>query len=537
MPSGQSSFFEDFDLLARQGVVGLFDHFELIEIIRYQDGHSQPVNVFSIAVALEDGVAKATEKLSGERIRLAGMKGYSFGVFRSVLTVGVLRQALQTYLTMQTWKPGDLPVSVGELTPVAKNFVPPDSSTEFPLNRLLKNNFFNGSYILELFDVRKQSLQGFFKEPAALQQLSEAISEIVPLGIAALSDRLGNIIVQFPIEAIRARFGTNGTEYIAELAWHPNIAERKLTITAHTEHDKSTISFGQEQIGSGSISLCTDPNYGLLHGSVWDAENKILLAVAAEHAFINTIAFGIAMAAPEPRTIPTNIDAPNADIRIQLAHSPSQGLVGKDPKSSITEPTRKRVYEEELASLLRQRKFVQYGARPGSGTSDRQRALNDVRSLIKSHGKNGAWLWDPFLAPQDILDTLFHNPTMGAPMRALTLLKLPEIDSDDAAPTKNSRRLAYGNTLSNLPGNFHGLNIEFRSAHGPKGWDFHDRFLIFPKSNDDHAKVWSLGTSVNSLGKSHHILQQVENAQLIADAFQSLWQAVDHCENVIWKCP
>lgn len=161
-----------------------------------------------------------------------------------------------------------------------------------------------------------------------------------------------------------------------------------------------------------------------------------------------------------------------------------------------------------------------------------------MRSLIASYGANSVWLWDPFLAPQDILDTLFYNPTVGTAMRALTLLMVPvSADGEHGGSTKEDRRKTYGEQLSNLPGNVHGLNIEFRSAHGLNGWDFHDRFLIFPKSADDRAKAWSLGTSVNSLGKSHHILQQVENAQLIADAFQLLWDAVAHRENVIWTCP
>lgn len=531
-------FLEDFDLLAKSGVVGLFGYFELIEVTRYCDGKPEPTNVFTIAVALEKGAARKTEKLNDQRIRANAIKGHSFGVFRSVLSVDAFRQALENYLTTQIWRPNGVSVSVAHLEPVARRFVPPSGSTDVPLNRVLKNNFFNGSHVLELFDVDKPSLQDLFETPTALLQVSEAVSGLVPLGIAGLADRLGNIVVQFPVEAVRARFGNNGSRYTVEVAWHPQIAERQLIATAYGEHDKLAIAFGQEHATSGVVSLCADPGHGLLHGTVWDNENRVLLAATAGDAFIKTIALNMTMLEHEPRLIPESIDASEAKTKIKLKRPSNVSLIGKNPKGSITEPIGRRIYEEELATLRSQRKFLQYGARPRSGTSDRQQALSDVRLLIGFHGANGVWLWDPFLAPQDILDTLFHNPTMGVPMRALTLLKVPTPDDKEPVGAKKvDLRQNYRATLANLPGNFHGLNIEFRSAHGPSGWEFHDRFLIFPKSADDRAKAWSLGTSVNSLGKSHHILQQIENAQLIADAFQLLWDAVAHSENVVWTCP
>ncbi|GAA5563466.1 hypothetical protein Asch03_00962 [Acinetobacter schindleri] len=48
-------------------------------------------------------------------------------------------------------------------------------------------------------------------------------------------------------------------------------------------------------------------------------------------------------------------------------------------------------------------------------------------------------------------------------------------------------------------------------------------------------RAWSLGTSVNSLGKAHHIFQEVSDGRLIADAFESLWTTLDHQECLVWK--
>ena len=48
------------------------------------------------------------------------------------------------------------------------------------------------------------------------------------------------------------------------------------------------------------------------------------------------------------------------------------------------------------------------------------------------------------------------------------------------------------------------------------------------KYNINKTRVWSLGISVNSLGKKHHIIQIVEAPELIADMFQKTWDEVDN---------
>lgn len=68
------------------------------------------------------------------------------------------------------------------------------------------------------------------------------------------------------------------------------------------------------------------------------------------------------------------------------------------------------------------------------------------------------------------------------------------------------------------------------------GWSFHDRFLIFPGS-ETGALAWSLGTSVSRLGMQHHILQRVDDGQLVADAFNELWNSLQGVENLVWKTP
>ena len=103
--------------------------------------------------------------------------------------------------------------------------------------------------------------------------------------------------------------------------------------------------------------------------------------------------------------------------------------------------------------------------------------------------------------------------------------------------TKKQKWIEYQrNALNAIDSNWLGLRLEYRVKHGPAGFGFHDRFLIFPRTGED-ALAWSLGTSVNGIGMEHHILQRVDNGQLIRDAFLELWEQLDQPEHLIWKKP
>jgi hypothetical protein len=215
---------------------------------------------------------------------------------------------------------------------------------------------------------------------------------------------------------------------------------------------------------------------------------------------------------------------------------PIKSVVGDAAPNPVRVWTQRRMYREETARLLEERRFVQYRPEPGPQTSEREKALNDVRMLINRHGEQGAWLWDPYLSAQDVLDTLFYCRFFGADLRALSggYIQLAE---GQASPSVGAKFVAeQGAILDNTKSNLRGLRLEFRVRTGSAGWAFHDRFLIFP-SEDRGALAWSLGTSVNGLGKQHHILQRVDDGQRIMDAFVELWNQIDQSENLVWKKP
>ena len=186
---------------------------------------------------------------------------------------------------------------------------------------------------------------------------------------------------------------------------------------------------------------------------------------------------------------------------------------------------------------------------------DHHTALEDLRTLIKLYGGNGAWIWDPFLRADDILATLFFCKSAGVSLKGpsdqrMRLTKkiyrnivadLEENNKEDMMPNNtqyptdpadviNAERVILNNPMHINTG----LNLEFRMQHGNFGWKFHDRFLIFPGEKQVKSRVYALGTSVNSFGKEHNILQLVSHPQPVADAFNELWDELsDHPECIV----
>ena len=67
------------------------------------------------------------------------------------------------------------------------------------------------------------------------------------------------------------------------------------------------------------------------------------------------------------------------------------------------------------------------------------------------------------------------------------------------------------------------MKIEFRTVVGMEGSAFHDRYLIL-KYGMNKSRAWSLGISVNSLGKSHHIIQIVQSPMDVIETINTIWE-------------
>ena len=124
---------------------------------------------------------------------------YSMGIQRKIWKVEKIRSIIQSLCEScesQSVDIGDGCLQIGKLEMVPKTFVPQNSTVEITMNKVLKNNFQNGSYILEFFDAEERVKNLFSKNE--LRKITKIIFDCIPIDLFTLSDRIGNFVFQFP---------------------------------------------------------------------------------------------------------------------------------------------------------------------------------------------------------------------------------------------------------------------------------------------------------------------------------------------------
>jgi hypothetical protein len=526
------SHLDRFRRLIRPEVVGNFTHCELTEIFAYIEGAPEPQNVFTLAVMEERGTAVPPRLLNPKRLSLRNLKGWTFGICRTLMTVPDFEQGLTSFDATGIWSPVGEVLTTGGLRQVDSQFVPPDWADSIPSNKMLKNNLWAGSHILEWADTEKGLFTPFFDKASLLKDLAEVLLPFVRIDLAAVSDRLGNILIQIPVTVLVASCAParDNSGYHLQVAWRPGTAQRPLRATMIAEYDGTVAGFTAAMVENEPVKLSFPGDVGEPKVFLLDEEHDVLVGATSAVSWFSQI--GVTtypVSRKEPRTF-SYLDhaGKRQSQRVELRGPKQEMLIGeprKDPNGGFTQ---KRLYRYDTERVLKERLFEQYGLPGYDAEEEHARAIADLHHLISAHGEEGTWLWDPYLDAIDIMETLFHSPHSGADLRALS-----SGDRRKCVPMSDYMA-AQGQVLGAATGNLLGLRLEYRIPYQLQS-EFHDRFLIFPKKEGGHL-AWSLGTSVNSVGKAHHILQRVDDGQRVSDAFQKLWDSMGS-KQLVWKKP
>ncbi|EMD1173818.1 hypothetical protein VP758_000301 [Vibrio harveyi] len=524
-----------FDLYTKPGVLAFYNHFQAIEIIAFPPkGYDKkiPINIFTILVCSEGEGSEKTNKIEfvnkDKRIVINGAKGWSFGVVKYQKNITEINEVLSNYISSKLWSPAGTDILVGDLKPLNEQYVPSDSALDVTLNKLLKNNFYNGSYILELCDIEKENISFLLEDSKILQELSQIISQYIPISIASVSERIGNVIFQFPISILMAKcLSDKNDELTVNIAWHPDAKKRKLIATLESVYDEVVQKYVSVDVSEGCNYITNNDFSGGFRWKVWDKYNQLLLYASTECSFIKMMNFQMNISDPEPRQF--TLDEEVINLKIHGRDSPSQ--IGTEAVSDLHKKlVNKRLFRDEIVNISLKKEFLQYG-KGGCKHSEHRRAISDLRTLINLYGNGGVWLWDPYLSANDVLKTLFFNTYAGADLKALSGGLSPfneSIDSNGWAEEQKS-------VMNKNCGNKRRLKLEYRFRNGSDGWAFHDRFIIFPREVGETALAWSLGTSVNSMGYQHHTLQKVLDGELIKHSFEELWSELKEEKHLLWK--
>lgn len=533
----------DIELALKDGMLGFNNIIEVTEVFSLSpDNKINNILTLMVAENIKKPVATGESFLTNKLISINQLKNWRFGIKRYHIEINELFRKLEILTQDGVWDKNQSDIT--NLKKIDKYFVSPNSYESVPINNILKNNFHNGSYVFEWFDFDKENHQELLSSPQALQRLSDRINEVLPISISSVSDRIGNFLLQIPSTVLMARFGLekqNETYSLnCSIAWHEYAHKRDLIINCHlSENDNVCEGYYTKILKSDESNLSLPIANKRAHiGTIWDPENNFILARTRPSAFISPNARITTTVSTFKERVLTN----NGASKVISVLKPDNNTNKPRYEKPIINWTEKRIYENSSAELKKSRNFVQYSSKGINKTQSKSEALEDLVYLINKYGQRAVWLWDPYLSFQDIFDTLLMNKYSNSIMKAISSLELPpdsnEISSREIYESKALQTIKeYNKSFNALPlETIKTLNLEFRCKTGNNGWSFHDRFIIFP-STDYHSNTlaWSLGTSVNSFGTSHHILQKVQDAQLIANAFSELWESLSGNDCLVWS--
>ncbi len=519
----------DFENLARNTSLGFYNCCEATTAFIWHKKENKAYHFFTL-FSMEERVRCESRKVDILPKLVAVGDELSLGIVRRIMPVEEVNEVyrkLKASVDTSVVDIGDGSLEIGRLEEIPAVFVPQDGTIQVPLNKVLKNNFTNGSYLLEFFDTQKRvnSLLGQKEQRKAC----EVLYRYVPIDLFTIADRIGNFIFQFPSLNIHIDYRTDELEQ--EITYHVMLDERLkgrrgIELQAEFCDDNTVLGFGIVELDDLEVekTLYVGDASKMCKTTIIDRESGVILG-RQEATFIRSIVFRAHMSAQfsKPRILYGKDGLVKDTVGVVSGQTIKNNYKEEQRRSEWIE---NRKYKLRMEELENRKEFLRYGA---NGTSDRNKAIADIRELMGRGDGNKVYLWDPYLTARDLLDTWYYTKTYGMELKAITSRADAEMEGDAMEKWIASQREQFETGSDN-----YGINLELRCQWKGYGFGFHDRFLMIVKENEP-AEVWSLGTSINSVGEKHHIIQKVSHPQMIVDAFEELWEMLDAEECLVWK--
>lgn len=431
--------------------------------------------------------------------------------------------------------------------PTTKKFIPCNDPTGgqyqlvVPIEQsLYGSNNCGNYYIFELYS-KKETINKIISKDDVVKIQSIIKGCHLVYDFISLPDRIGNIVCKFDSEIIKTKplaLGHRGIKYQISLSKNTKDS-RKFSLHILQEHDHLIYTNKNYfiELAPGQIEeFGVDPNQ--YKNTIIVTDNKTELIV-----FMTVNDYSVYSNYYSQISPPCYAYQGNMGLRTFKINEIEQKIelksirgVGEMYFFNEMEEAGKRQQQWRDCFFESQNYLKMY-------TKDSHKeAVSDIHKIINSQlfwDLKEIWLIDPYLMPDDILETVLFCSKPNIKIKCLT-------DIGSIKNNKQTRTLSLENEKMEKDNSINGsikeqfksklfnaipadtdINLEYRTIANGYGMPFHDRYLIL-KYNVNKTRVWSLGISVNSLGKKHHIIQIVEAPELIAKMFSDVWNETNH---------
>lgn len=532
---------EDFDLLSQNDRIAFYESCEMTQIFLYNQENKSVQNYYTLFVFEETAPKDTKDKYLFPKLQKIDNK-FKFGVIQKRISI---EEAKEQFKNIQQnnkiiFNKDNCDVST-QMVLLPKTFVPMRYGlTEPMLNRVLKKNFWGASYVIEFFNEKKNFALGK-DERLKIDLINKNVKDVINIDLAKVSDRIGNIIFQFPVTILDLDTALirQGTEIRTTAKPHiKSKNEKNINVQVQTSFDNTITGFDSQFFKN--LDFTFDSKLGddnNVRVTVSDFENKIIL-YDNELNFIKTFHGDMHIQGlMPPRTIP-QADGSKKKINLETIMPINVGI------SLETDYSNQILKRNQNDNILK--RSGDYQVFKGK---ESKKALDFIRKKLRQTDAKEICLWDPYLSAKDIMDTLYYEPT-GKTFRCIACISsansLSHKSDNPGGYEKLCRNHGYTYAKKDIKhkgfdefckesrvlfkeSNNLNISLKFLAQHDNYGWKFHDRFLIFiPYESSQLPEVYSLGISVNQIGEKHHIIQKVTDSREILKNFEELWKELDN---------
>ena len=438
---------EDFDLLIKEGTIGFYQSCEITEIFMFpKDNNDFISNLFTLVTFEEKtfrGIEEKniTDKLIDFKYISDGKKlDYKIGIRQYHLDLKSIEKRFYTLKNEEKWVSiSSQSIDYPFLKYLTKQFIPSDENIsnrnhKLRLNNCLKNNFFNGSYILEFFEEYKQKLNFLIEDDSKFEMLSNQIKSYIPINLYVNRDRLGNFIFQFPINLCKIDYYKEDENLIRfDFFWNHKLDSiPDCYIETESLLNDCIFDFSIEEYNKSNMQLLNLNNLdSLLNFKIFRKDNNLLL-FSSKGNFINNFLVKMNIDTFKQRYFSFNDGLGLIEGKINIL-SKDLELYNKNLEYyEYIHRSQNIVEKEELIKNLR---FKPYNSNLNNYNDD---AIKDLIDLIQKNCSNGVYLWDPYLSPKDIISILFFVQIQDVPLRALGSINKNNLENSDSISQNSS---------------------------------------------------------------------------------------------------
>lgn len=444
----------------------------------------------------------------------------------------------------QTWKWKEDKALLDNVSPVDLQFIPETDSTGsktsdsalVPIERgLYGSNYSGGYYLCELFSEKKVLSTLSEKDNKKIQEVINKAG--LGFNLESLSDRIGNIVCKVPMKIIKhkkvrftPKLGIAGQFTLNNDSVEP--VECVLQIIL--ENDATIIETRvQEMVFSkkGEVKeYSIAPNQYINRIILSDKKSGIIYYSAIRDYSFGSNYYSV-ISSPSYMEQSSQKRIIVIDSKIKEIELTRVSGIGKVSIAKEIREIEKRQHKWMTEYEYKHHFFRSFVS--GQEKEAIQTVIDICNDTDLFWDLKEIWLIDPYLSAEDILKTVVYCGKYGISVKCLTNIAC--INNNKATRTEKTEKESedkcrfqmtvakYNDDLKKAFGNQIDLKLEFRTIAGMTVKSFHDRYLIL-KYGLNKSRAWSLGISVNSLGKSHHIIQIVQSPLDVIKTIEDIWE-------------